>query len=103
MGWVEGKSVWLGCPYFADVFEGCEALEGLETPSIIVGVDEVAEVGLELSMAIVMVAFDGDLLDRSVHPLDLAVGPWMPDLGEPVLDAVFLATLPEMCGTGRDC
>ena len=43
-------------------------------------------------MAIVMVAFDGGLLDRSVHSLDLAVGPWMPGFGEPVLDAVFLAT-----------
>ena len=26
MVWIEDKSVGLVCPYFADVFEGCEAL-----------------------------------------------------------------------------
>ncbi len=41
------ESFGLGCPDFADVFEGGEALEGLETPAIVVGVDEVA-VSVEL-------------------------------------------------------
>lgn len=74
MGWIEGKSAWLGCPYFADVFEGGEALEGLQTPAIIVGVDEVVEVGFELAMTVVMVALDGRFLDRPVRPFDLSVG-----------------------------
>ena len=36
-----------------------------------------------------MISFDGRLLDCSVHPFDLPVGPWMLDLGEPVLDRIF--------------
>ncbi|MDB5578151.1 MAG: hypothetical protein JWR80_3327 [Bradyrhizobium sp.] len=105
MGWVECESFGFGCPDFADVFEGREVFEGLETAPIIVGVDEVVEMGLELPMAIVMVAFDGGLLDRAVHPLDLAVSPWMPDFGEPMLDAVLVAAHVEhvrhvpRCGT----
>jgi hypothetical protein len=91
IGWVEPKSVWLGCPYFADVFEGCEALKGLQSPSIIVGIDKVVEVRGQLGMAVVMVAFDGGLLDCAVHPLDLAVGSGMLDLGEPVFDLIFVA------------
>ena len=44
MGWIEVKSAWLGCPHFADVFEGFEALGGLQPPPIIVGAGEVMEV-----------------------------------------------------------
>ena len=40
-------------------------------------------------VTIVMVAFDGGFLDGPVHALDLAVGPGMLDLGEPMLDAIF--------------
>ena len=40
-------------------------------------------------MAVVVVTFDSRFLDRSVHSLDLAVGPGMLDFGEPVLDPVF--------------
>ena len=42
-------------------------------------------------MALVVEAFDGRVLDGAVHPLDLAVGPRMVRLGEPVLDVVCLA------------
>ena len=38
-----------------------------------------------------MVAFDRCILDRSVHALDLAIGPRGADLGEPVLNALSLA------------
>ena len=89
MGWIEDKSDWLVCPYFADVFEGCEALEGLQPPPVIVGVDEVVEMRRQLRVAVIMVPFDGSLLDRPVHPLDLPVGPGMLDFGEPVLDCEF--------------
>lgn len=44
MGWIEFKSIGLGRPYFADVFEGGEALGGLQPPPITVGIDEVVEV-----------------------------------------------------------
>ena len=43
MVWVEFKSVGFGCPYFADVFEGRETLEGLQPSAVIVGIDEVIE------------------------------------------------------------
>lgn len=53
--WLEWKSVWLDCPYFADVPEG---FAGLEPSPVIAGIDEVVEVAFEPSMAIVMIAFD---------------------------------------------
>jgi ATP-binding cassette, subfamily C, bacterial len=75
MGWIEDKSVWLACPDFADVFEGREALERLQPPPIIVGIDEVVEVHCQLRVTVIMVALDGRFLDSSVHPFDLSVGP----------------------------
>ncbi len=42
-------------------------------------------------MAVVMEPFDRRVLDGAVHPLDLAVGPWVVGLGQPVLNAVRLA------------
>ena len=103
MGWIEDKSVWLGCPDFADVFEGCEPLEGLQPPPVIVGIDEVVEVGSQLGVAVVMVSLDRRLLDRPVHPFDLPIGPGMLDLGEPVLDLVFVAAHVEHVGHVSGC
>ena len=45
----------------------------------------------ELLVAVVMEPFDRRVLDGAVHPLDLAVGPWVVGLGQPVLNAVRLA------------
>lgn len=42
-------------------------------------------------MAFVVEAFDGRLLDGAIHPFDLAVGPRMIWLGEPMLDVVGFA------------
>ncbi len=42
-------------------------------------------------MAFVVEAFDGRLLDRAVHPLDLSVGPGVVRLREPVLNVVRFA------------
>jgi hypothetical protein len=52
--WVECKSVWVVDPEFADGFVGCEAPKGLESPSEVVGCDEVrtAEDKLYLFVAI---------------------------------------------------
>lgn len=47
------------------------------------------EMGGQLGVAVVMVAFDGCLLDCPVHALDLAIGPGVLDLCKPVLDPVF--------------
>ncbi len=91
MGWVHCKSFGFACPHFADVFEGREALEGLQPAPVVVGVDEVVEAGFKSPIAVIVIAFDGSFLDRAVHPFDLAIGPRMLDLGEPVLDLIFFA------------
>src|ERR1700709_25673 len=41
-------------------------------------------------MALIVEALDGRLLDGSVHPLDLTIGPRVVRLGKPVLDIVRL-------------
>ena len=49
-------------------------------------------------MSIIMVALDGRFLDRAVHALDLAIGPGMLDLGQPMFDAILLAAhIEHMC------
>ncbi len=48
---------------------------------MVVGIQEELQVRPELIMAVVVVALDGRVLDGAVHPLDLAVGPGMFDLG----------------------
>lgn len=88
---IQPESFGLVCPAFADVFVRGEAAQSLQATSVIVGADEIVEVGGKLGMAVVMVAFDGRLLDRSVHPFDLAVGPGMLDLRETVLDFMLVA------------
>lgn len=103
MGWIECELFGFDCPDFADVFEGREALEGFETASIIVGIDGVVEMRRQLRMAVIMVPFDGSLLDRAVHPFDLSVGPGMLDFGEPVLDPVFFAPHVEHVGHPGCC
>jgi hypothetical protein len=45
-------------------------------------------VHLELLVGAVVLAPDGGFLEGPVHPLDLAVGPWMIGLDEAVLDPV---------------
>ena len=91
MDWIQFESFRLGSPLFADKFVWCEALEGLEAATEIVGCDEVDKVCAQLVMVIVMEAFDGRFLDGAVHPLDLTIGPGMLDLGQPMLDVVFVA------------
>ena len=83
---VESEAFWLGRPSLADELVGCEASQRLEAPTEVVGCDEVGEVLSELVVADVVEALDRRVLDRSVHPLDLTVGPWMAWLGQPVLD-----------------
>ncbi len=39
-----------------------------------------------------MVAVNSRLFDRSVHAFDLTIGPWMLDLGEPVIDVIVGTT-----------
>ena len=98
MDWIESESFGVVCPDFADVFVGCETFEGLKTPAVIVGVDEVGEVALELPVVVVVIALDSRFFDRPVHAFDLTVRPRMFDLGQAVLDAVLAAAHIEHMG-----
>lgn len=56
--------------------------------------------GLELIVAVIMIAFDGGLLDGAVHAFDLAIRPRVFNLGQAVLDAILTADTVEdvVCG-----
>jgi hypothetical protein len=65
------------CPDGGHVFVRCEPAQGLQAATVIVGVDEALEVLPQFVVAALVVAFDGGVLDGAVHPLDLAIGPWV--------------------------
>ena len=91
MDWIEFESVRLTSPLFADELVWCEAVERLQTPAKVVGVDEVLKVPAQLIVVVIVEALDGGVFDGPVHPFHLAIRPRMVDLGEPVLDAVLVA------------
>ena len=70
------------------MFVWVQAAEGVESAPEVVGCEEVAQVGAQLGVAVVVVALDGGVLDRAVHAFDLSIGPRMVRLGQPVLDLV---------------
>jgi hypothetical protein len=93
----------------ADEFVWCEAAQGLEPTRVVVGIDEERQVRPELVVAVVVVALDGRVLDRAVHPLDLTIGPRMVHLGQAMLDAVLVAdpvedvlAVPDVLLAGRE-
>ncbi len=88
MGWVQSKLLGLLSREFAEVFEGRESFEGLESSGEVVGPEEVSPVRFELVVGVVEVALDGSILDGSVHALDLSVGPGMVGFGQPMLDSM---------------
>lgn len=47
--------------------------------------------GAQLVVPLVVVALDGGLFEGAVHALDLAIGPRVVHLGQPVLDAMLVA------------
>lgn len=57
----------------ADGVVGREAAQGLEPAAVVVGGHEQLQVLSQIVMAVVMVALDGRILDRAVHPFDLTV------------------------------
>ena len=74
---------------FAEELVGGEAVKGLESPSEVVGGDEVGEMPNELIVEFVVISLDGRVLDRPIHPLDLSIGPRMIWLGQPMFDSVL--------------
>lgn len=73
-------------PLLANEFVWREAPEHLQTTREIIGGDEVCEMLPELVVRLVVETFDGRLLDRPIHPLDLTVRPWVTWFGQAVLD-----------------
>ena len=70
---------------------GREAPQRLEPSSVVVGIQEELEVRPELIVAVVVVAFDGRVLEGAVHSLDLSIGPRVVGLCQAVLDVVLAA------------
>ena len=82
--------------------KGGQSLQGFQSLCIVIGLQERTEMGSQLVVGVVIVASDGRLLQRPVHPLHplagkrllaiaekLAICPGMIGLREPVLDVVL--------------
>ena len=67
------ESFWFFGPDTADICMGREASQGLEAACEIICRNEIDNVSSKLIMAIVVPPFDGCLLDRPVHPVELSV------------------------------
>lgn len=79
---------------------GVGPLQGRQPPSVVVGVMK-SKVNFELIAWVVMIALDGRFLDRSVRALDLAIGPGMFDLGQPMFDPVLWKRISNICVSCR--
>lgn len=68
---IELESFWFFCPDLTDVFVWREALERFQSPNVIIICgDEFGEMAAELVVAVIMIAFDGCVLDRRYALLD---------------------------------
>ena len=100
---VDDESFRFYCPSFADELVGREPLQGVETTAEVIRGDEALKRGSELIVVVIVEALDGRVPYGAVHALDLAVGPWMLRLCQPVFDIVGLAgsiermTAPDSC------
>ena len=74
---IENESFWLGKSRLYRRIRKRESLKGPETPAVIIGVAEVGEMIFELSVRIVMIAFDGRFRPRwASKPPQGEVGVW---------------------------
>ena len=92
---IENEAAGLFCPDAADVFVRGKACEGLEMTGEVVSGHEVDQVGSELGVAVIVIAVDGRLFDRTVHPLHLPIGPRVIGLCQAMLNTVGSADLIE--------
>jgi hypothetical protein len=88
---IDAEAIWLFRPGCADELVGCQPFKGLQALGEVVGIQECCEMRFQLLASGVMVAPDGGFLDGPVHALDLAIGPGMVWLCQPVPDAVLAA------------
>jgi hypothetical protein len=78
-------------PGFADEFVGCETLQGLEAPCLVVAVEKDLEVPSKFALAAEMPALNGGVRQGALHPLHLAIRPQMGGLGDAMFAALGLA------------
>src|SRR5215204_374377 len=91
---VEPEPLGLECPSFTDELVGREPLQGLEPPGEVVGRHEIAQVLPELIVAVVVIAPDGGILDRAVHPFNLTIGPRVPGFCQAMVNLKLNSTGP---------
>src|SRR3954452_5810942 len=94
---VESEPLGLECPSFTDELVGREPLQSLEPPGEVIGRHEIAEVLPELIVAFVVIASDGGILDRTVHPFNLTIGPRVPGFCQAMVNGTV-----NLIGFGRD-
>ena len=70
-------------------------MQRLQPTRIVISFDEELKVFPKLVVAVVVVAFDSRFFEGAVHPLHLAIGPWVVGLGQAVFDVVLAADLVE--------
>lgn len=78
-------------PLLTDIPVRRQAAQCIEPSCKIIDHDEGVEMLLQLVMGFVVTGFHGCILQYPVHSFDLAVGPRVIRLREPVVDAVFIA------------
>jgi hypothetical protein len=70
------ETIWLRNPYHTDIFARCETAECLEPTRVIVDVKKVADMAAQLIVVFIVIPLDGCVFDRTIHALDLSIGPW---------------------------
>lgn len=88
---IDSEALWVFRPGLTDHLEGCAPSQGLEVSGEALGHHKDQHVRFQRCEVGIVEDLDRGLFDRPVHALDLAVGPGMVDLGQTVLDAVFVA------------
>ena len=90
MAWIDGKAFGLFLPALTDVFIRGQAVERFESFREIIGHQEGMQMLFQVVMGLVVILFHGGLFERPVHPFDLAIGPGMVGLGQPMVNPMLM-------------
>lgn len=91
MGWIGSKPFGVFGPLLGDELEWRQPAQCIQTARLVVGPDEVVEIGPQLFVRTVVVSLDSGFLDRPVHLLNLPIRPGVTWLGQSMFDAVLVA------------
>lgn len=98
MAWINRQAFWFLLPDFTDVFIGSKSLEGFEAFGEVIGHQDTVEMLFQMLMRLVIVFLDWGFFSCSVHALDLAIGPGVIGVREPVFNGMFITdTCKDMC------